>query len=297
MAQYTEGFGRILVPLDGSSLAERAIPIATQLARATQSSVLLARVSPFMTWATAMAAEGAPVAPEVYQRLMDDEDHEARAYLAQQAGMVESQGVPVLTCFARGEPASCLIDIEGQEKVGLVIMTTHGRTGLARFALGSVADRLVRVGRVPVFLLRSFGKECSLEQMHSALVPLDGSARAEQILTLVQRLAGRVLREVVLLRVVGAEPTSEKMAVAKHYLEDVAARERPGFEERGCQLTTVVLAGDVAEQIVRRAEGDCQLVAMATRGRAGAARWALGSVADQVLQAAVMPLLLVRATG
>ncbi len=288
-------FGTVLVPLDGSTLAERALPIAKQLALATGSNLLLARISPILTWTTTLSAEGAPIVPEIYQQLLDDEERLAQEYLARQAETLHSQDIVVRTFFTYGHPASCLLDLEDQEHVGLVVMTTHGRTGLARFALGSVADRLVRGGQIPVLLLRSFGKTCSVDEMHRALVPLDGSTRAEQAMTSAQQLAGHVLREIVLLRVVDADATPADMSEAERYLEEVAVRERPTLATHDCQVTTLVLKGDAAEQIVQRAEADCQLVIMATHGRTGVARWALGSVADRVLQAGATPLLLVRA--
>ena len=145
----------ILVPLDGSPLAEKALPTAELMARQFGSTVLLARIIPLISSSTILASEGAVTSPEVYQQLYDDEQRAAQDYLAARAEPLRARGVDVRTLFARGDPASCLLDLMASEHVGLIVMTTHGRSGIARWALGSVADRLVRSCTTPLLLIRS----------------------------------------------------------------------------------------------------------------------------------------------
>ena len=294
MDQDNGELGTILVPLDGSALAERALPVAERLALALRGNVLLARVIPLMTWTTMLATEATPVAPEVYQRLVDDEDRMAREYLAKQADSLRGHDLLVRTCAARGEPASTLIALESQEQVGLVVMTTHGRTGMARFALGSVADRLVCAGDVPVLVLRSFGQDDSIGHMERALIPLDGSARAERALVLTRRLAGSVVKRALVVRVVAEDATPDEKASAQRYLDEVYERQNGELSARGCALTTELLSGDTAGQIVERAEADRSAVILVTHGRSGPARWALGSIADRMVHASTTPTLLIR---
>lgn len=286
--------GVMLVPLDGSASAEQALPVAERLALALGWRVLLARVSTLVTWTAIMASEGAPVIPEVYQRMLDDEDEMTRAYLAKQAATLTAKGVETQIVQGQGDPASFLIDLEQQRHISLTVMTTHGRTGLARFALGSVANRLLHGAHAPVLLLRAFGRDCAPDPLAKILVPLDGSALAEQALPVALRLAGGIAQDVLLLRVAQAEATSEEIASLRSYLADVDERMRPAFSARGCRLTSDALLGEVAEQLTRRAEADCRMIIMTTHGRRGVSRWALGSVADRALHGGVTPLLLVR---
>lgn len=99
----------------------------------------------------------------------------------------------------------------------------------------------------------------------------------------------------MLLRGRGAATNREDVGEAACYLEDIAARERGTLVAHDCQHTMLLLAGDPAEQIVQQAETECHLVIMATHGRTGLARWALGSVAHRVVQGATTPVLLVPA--
>src|SRR5262245_2096096 len=191
---------RILVPLDGSALAERALPAAERLARAIEGKLLLVRVNSFQAWLA--WAPGATVSPETYQQLFDDEERFAREYLDVWAQTLRSRGLTVDVLVLFGEPASTLLDLVPERDIGLVVMTTHGRTGLARFALGSVADRLVRGSHTPVMLIRTLTDTTQSERLQQALVPLDGSGLAEATLDLVAQLAGRLLSEVKLARVV-----------------------------------------------------------------------------------------------
>jgi nucleotide-binding universal stress UspA family protein len=224
-------------------------------------------------------------------------------YLEAVAQRLRSSGCEVETQALRGEVTSSLIAQEARAPIDLVVMTTHGGTGLARFALGSVAERVVRRERAPVLLLRSFmGDGLGLaERLERALVPLDGSARAELALEICTRLAGPVLKQVTLARVVETEHGHDAEQVgeatqmgAREYLRGILAEHTAAFTTRGCSLAADVLVGDVADAILRRADKDCDLIVMATHGRTGAARWALGSIANRVLHGATLPLLLMR---
>lgn len=297
MSQPRSRFNTILVPLDGSERAERALPVAAQIARATHSTLLLARVIPLTSSAELLAAEGAFTAPGVYQELSDGDEHEAAAYLDQQAAPLRKRAVDVLarTSVRSGDVAGCLIDIEREEQVGLVVITTHGRTGLARFALGSVADYLVRKGQAPVLMMRMAASSDQTEaRLARAVVPLDGSARAERALAVSLHLAGQVIEQAHMVRVVEHADDADQIAEAHRYLEGVMTYWAPIFAERGCDLKARMRVGEPAEQIAQQATVDNAMIVLGTHGRSGAARWALGSVADKLLQGAATPLLLVR---
>ena len=276
-------FQQIMVPLDGSELAERALPCAERLGVATGATLHLVHVvelAPPLTWPFAPAY----LPGSVYDDVVAQETQQATAYLDKMRERVAAGGVPVRTEQMVGYAAATLLDYERDAGIDLVVMCSHGRTGLARFALGSVAERLLHHGTAPVLLVRPFGDPVTLEH---AVVPLDGSERAEEALRVVDHLAGCVVHEVTLLRVVGA---AEEGPEAERYLDEVA--QRLAQEHLACSRR--VTQGDPAEAIIDVAGTD-KLVVMVTRGRSGLARWALGSVADRVAHGGVAAVLLVRA--
>jgi nucleotide-binding universal stress UspA family protein len=283
---------RILVPLDGSALAERALPAAERLARAIEGTLLLVRVNPFPAWIT--WAPSATLAPETYQHVFDNEQRLAKQYLDAWTQTLRSRGLTVDALDLSGEPASTLLDLLPERDIGLVVMTTHGRTGLARFALGSVADRLVRGSNTPVLLIRALTDSAQSERLQRALVPLDGSGLAEATLGLVAQLAGRLLSEVQLVRVVVAAADEDVTKSARTYLDDAQRRLEARLEGRTCAISQIVSRGDPAERILQAAAEGCDVIVMATQGATGARRWAFGSVADRVLQQGSAPMLLVR---
>jgi len=149
-----EGQARILVPLDGSELAEKAIPVAEGLCR--QLSAQLDLVS-ILQLAVLPYVGGEPYIPgDVYTRIDAERRQEIEKYLASTAAKTRERGIATHTHIDRGDPASGVLDRAKEHGTMLIVMTTHGRTGLMRFALGSVADRVVRGGVAPVLLVRSF---------------------------------------------------------------------------------------------------------------------------------------------
>jgi nucleotide-binding universal stress UspA family protein len=205
------------------------------------------------------------------------------------------------------------VDYAAQTGIRQIVMATHGYTGLKRWTHGSVAERVLQAAGVPVLLLRAreAGVARGLRQhglCRHILVPLDGSELAEQVLPVVSPIARVLDAEMTLLQVAtthmlgsfssewypSLQSTFEMVEQqAKAYLERMAGR----LKEEGIETSTAVGTGLVAESIVKCAETNhIDLIAMCTHGRTGLARWALGSVADRVLRAASIPILLVRAS-
>jgi nucleotide-binding universal stress UspA family protein len=283
----------ILVPLDGSARAESALPVAQQLAERLGAPLMLVRVVPVTL--VPFASSSMPLPPESYQQLVDDERRLATEYLKRQAQPLRESGLTARILLAEGDASSTLLDICSSEQVGLVVMTTHGRTGLVRFTLGSVADRLVRYSHIPVLLLRSFGtSNTSGWNLDRLLVPLDGSALAETALPLMWELAGAVAHDITLERVVPFTADEDARALAKSYLEAHARELQGQLASQECKVSFTVREGTVpAEKIIEAAEEKGCLVVMATHGWGGMKRWVLGSVADQVVHLAQVPVLLV----
>lgn len=271
-------FTQILVPLDGSALAERALPSAERLAQTSGATLHLVRVLDLLAYAA-----WAPVPAYVPDAASEQAEHEAHAYLAAQCDRLRATGLTVRADAPEGNVAVSLLDYERAAAIDLVVMCSHGRSGLVRFALGSVAERLLRYGTAPLLLVRAFGPPVALAH---AVVPLDGSKHAEQALDLIARLEGAVVREVTLLRVIDRPADGPE---AEAYLSAVARR----LPER-LRVRCRVEQGDPAAQIITAAGTD-GLVIMATHGRVGLARWALGSVADRVAHGGAAGVLLLRA--
>jgi nucleotide-binding universal stress UspA family protein len=148
-------FTRIVVPLDGSDLAEQALPQAVELAQATRTSMHLVRVLDFSYLAklAGYPVHGAYVEMTAFQQALQDEHDDAGAYLKAKIGELEGEGITVTTALLSGNPAP---EIAAATQDGdVIVMSTHGRGGLARWFLGSVAEGIVRRATVPVMLIRA----------------------------------------------------------------------------------------------------------------------------------------------
>lgn len=147
----------ILVPLDRSERAERALPVAERLAAAFGSTLLVAEV--IEPVASLQDFPGPALVPQVYRELAEIEDQLTREYLDRVAADLRQRGRHVQVRALRGQPAPALLDLEESERVDLVVMASHGYGGLERFAFGGVADRIVRHGKAPVLVVRPWGDE------------------------------------------------------------------------------------------------------------------------------------------
>lgn len=272
----------ILVPTDGSPESEKALPLAEEIARAQRAEILLVTV---IDEPPIVAPGYGATSAEVYEAILRENEAAANAHLAGIAERLAAAGLRVRTAVGRGPPAAALLDWEALENPDLLIMATHGRTGLARFALGSVAERMVREGTAPVLLVRRSSPAPT--RARTALVMLDGSGIAEQSLPIVEQLAGRPLEAVILFRAV-SDPEDRRAAM--HYLDGV----RAAIEPTGLGVTCIVEVGD-PPRAAMRAAADADLVILCTHGRSGIDRLRHGSVADAVLREIDRPTLLVRA--
>jgi nucleotide-binding universal stress UspA family protein len=274
---------KILVPTDGSPDSEKALAIAQRIAQAHGAELLLARAAEPVSSAYSTVHEG--VGAELYATASQEIEAEAQRGLQELDARLSAQGSRTRTVLLRGTAAGALLDCEAREAPDLVVIASHGRGGLARFALGSVADRLVREGHCAVLVVRRTGPDSN--RMERALVMLDGSGLAEEVLPEVEALAGKPITAVRLFRVV-ADPSDREAAL--NYLRGVAARLASHFES----VETVVDTGEPRRLVARAAE-DVDVVALCTHGRSGFDRLRHGSVAEYVTREVDKPALLVRA--
>jgi nucleotide-binding universal stress UspA family protein len=143
-------YKRILVPLDGSKLAEVALPHAVAQAKLGGGTLVLLRA--ILPLTAAVIAEGAAYID--WDRIRADLEAEARAYLEGLRARLAAEGLNVVVDYREGAPADVIIEAEERHGIDLVVMATHGRSGLGRWVIGSVADRVVRAGKAPVLLIR-----------------------------------------------------------------------------------------------------------------------------------------------
>jgi nucleotide-binding universal stress UspA family protein len=300
-------FRKLVIPLDGSLRAEQALAPAMAIARASGAEidvVLVHQPTPFAGFA------GAPEMPE--QAASEEK------YVASIAGELESGGsVSATHALLHGDVIEAICARAHDEEADLIVMTSHGRTGISRAWLGSVADGVLRRSSIPVLMLRPIETKMDRQAVHHLfrriLVPLDGSAGSVEILSSASALARCGKSRLVLLRVVqpvplvmtgvGApfvySPELEDAAATKCVVDE-AERELDDVvydlagQGVGDVRTKVIVAGHVAQAIINFAAANgADAIAMSTHGR-GASRLLVGSVADKVLRASGLPILLRR---
>ncbi len=141
-------YKRILVPLDGSELSEKALSHARAVAKGLGAQVVLLRVIVFPT-------RDFDVTPPMEEAVSGEVIAETKRYLEYHAGNLRRTGIAVTTFVERGRVADTIIDFTEAQQIDLIVMSTHGRTGAARWIIGSVADRVVHSAHVPVLLVRA----------------------------------------------------------------------------------------------------------------------------------------------
>lgn len=288
---------RLLVPTDGSTFSEKALSFAVPIAQQHHAMIALAMSHPVPP--PAEFSGGAPVRDPALERDLRDTQQKQLQRLAKR--VAKKHGIDVSPVFREGpivdQLEQAIIDLH----IDLVVMSSHGRGGLSRFWLGSVTDGLLRRTPMPVLVTRS-ARPHALTSTSEPLFPrlllaLDGSARAEQAIRAAEDLVGDHPTEFVLARVLDAPMATVSAtwihdatrAVTSEYLEPLAARLRAN----GRQVTThAAVHSDAARGILDIAKSvNAFAVAVATHGRTGLSRAALGSVADKVIRASAVPVL------
>ncbi len=275
-------FNKILVPLDGTPESAVALPLARTVARATGGEIVLVQVVP-STPGTAREAEG------------------ARAYLERIVHELAADGPPVTTAVPAGDAATEILHEVSSRAVDLVVMATHGRVGLGRALLGSVAERVLARSPVPVFMLRPGGHR--VERLQRLLVPVDGTPGSALAISVARALALETKAELVLSQVVVPLPRfAEGVYIDPDWEEDTRLAAQRYVDQLAGALRKVGVTaegrakiGQVAPALAALAdEADVDAIVMSTHALTGAIRSFLGSVADEVVRTARRPVLLVR---
>jgi nucleotide-binding universal stress UspA family protein len=209
------------------------------------------------------------------------------------------------------------VDYADEKNISLIVIATHGRTGIRRWALGDTANKVARAAKCPVLLIRAATGKPDVVRLERILVPLDGSRPAEVVIPYIESLASKLKIEVVLLSVVELlfhlypyseqagyygnsgmikVPYNEKeMQPSKEVAEKYIKAVNDKLNAAGVATSYMVSIGSPADEIIKlEKEMHPDVVIMATHGHSGFGRFDHGSIADKVLHAGNTPLLLVR---
>src|ERR1700687_92617 len=296
----------IMVPTDGSRFDREAIRVALRIAERSNAKVRLVRVlASDSFFGTTPEANWTPMSAELGR----SERSSALSELYALAAECRSEFKADITVDLHGGPvADVLQGYARRHDVDLIVMTTHGRTGISRLSLGSVTDSLIRHTTIPVLVVKPSTSYLSSQvgqAFKRIVVPLDGSRLAEEVLPRVVTLATLEEAEISLLQVLIPQSYSQKeisdpnlpwwdkdVSLAQAYLYRIASRLR----RNGLIVTTDIVIGEnVADAIGDFASREkADVIAIATHGRGGLARLLRGSVADAIMHSGRMSMLVLK---
>jgi nucleotide-binding universal stress UspA family protein len=280
-------FERILVPLDGSELAESVLHQVARLLRRKDAEVLLLRV---VTLPPAVEGDVGTPLEALWSR--------ATEYIQAMEQRLSAQGSRVRAKVVEGFAADQILEVAKNEHATMIAMSTHGRTGLARWVFGSVAEKVLRASPIPVLAVPSFtgsggdafptgARELPFRKI---LVPIAAADLSLEIVPAVIEFAQLFESRIFALNVCDGP----ECAVPVHQMRQAYEQLRAA----AVAAEPVVKQGNAALQILETCrETGADLIAMTTHGHSGLSRWVLGSVAEKVLRAANVPLLVLRTSG
>jgi nucleotide-binding universal stress UspA family protein len=293
-------FKNIMLPVDGSHFSELALPLAVRVAERSNARLHVVRVH------TPPVATAESIVNADYEDLVRDWERDSLQVALERA---TASGIAATAHLIDGPIVHALQKYIEAAAIDLVVMSTHGRSGIKRAVLGSVAEQCVRKTEVPILLLRPRADDDVLPahfvDWRRVVVPLDGTEQSEAVLPHAVDFARLTGAEIVLTRA-ALVPFEVSITIDPEGLKDYAARVHT---EAAIYLRTVqqtlpsdikvryeTITGDRAsDAILKFAEkAGADLIAMATHGRSGWARIAVGSVAETVLHKSATPILLIK---
>jgi nucleotide-binding universal stress UspA family protein len=301
-------YHNILVPLDGSDLAECVLPHL--------EAIIIRGRAVNIRFIYVIDSLDVPFTKEEFKDKIESEARtSASHYLHEVVDRLGYDG-SVTTEVVIGKTADAIMDYAAKHSIDLILMATHGRSGMSRWARGSVADKVIRASTTPVWLVRAgMQEEAFYEEWPkiSIMVPLDGSEFGESVLPHAEAAAKQLsadLVDIVLVRVCELftephYPPAMKMSWEEYqkYEEDrckeICRKYLAGVEEtmtaRGFRVRTEVQVGDTAKTLIEYADNNAiSLIVMSTHGRSGLSRLAFGSIAEKILHEVSRPVLLIR---
>ena len=261
---------RLLVALDGSDFAERALTVAIDLAQQRQLEVCLLQV------------------------VLEEWEHEyADKYLQERVAAVRARHLHCEQLIIVGEAAD-IIAKESQFS-SLLVLASHGRSGFDRFALGSVSEKVLRQAHCPLLIVRE--RVIRLREIKRVLVPLDGSELSQKAIPYAAEICAATGASLVLSRIneaagfeLGLLSQEEEGEALSRFLSEVAESVHDSIAVEtihGFGSASRTLLGQIVDQ-------DIDLVAMASHGRSGFNRWVCGSVTENVVRGSTAAVLVIR---
>jgi nucleotide-binding universal stress UspA family protein len=294
-------FEKILLPLDGSELAEAAIPYATNLAEQLEAEICLLHVCP-------PEHQSYVHMHQIYMNSIVDGMRQKMKESWKSSKELKIQSEVIV-----GDPIKVIFDYIKLKGINLVSLTTHGNSGFKPWAMGNVADKIVRGSGFPTLLIRVKEKkdlELRKAVVQNILVPLDNSDASKACLPYALELARKLKSGITLFSMAqtayaqnlnsagsgiginwdAVDKASEKAAA--EYLKKIEEE----LKTSGVLVNSRSMLGiDAAYEILElEKKGGVDMVVMATRGRSTIARWAFGSVAEKVLREGNLPILLIK---
>ncbi len=295
-------FSHILVPLDGSALAESVMPHVVAMAKAFDARCTLLRVIELCY----VAGQMMPVDPLDWRV----NKAEGEAYLSARAERLRQEGLQVEQAVLEGSPAQQIIDFGQAQKADLIILSSHGQSGLSRWNVSSVVQKVLNQAHISTLVARAYlavPHDWGALQYEKIVVPLDGSQRAEYALSPATTLTGFYHAELVTVHVVArpemprrAPPNQEDTELAERliernrqemsrYLEQLQARVPVPFTSR------LLVSDDVSTSLHSLVEAEqADLVVMSAHGYSGRTRQPYGSVTVDFIDYGATPLLIIQ---
>ena len=311
-------FKHLLVPLDGSRISSRAIEYAVEIAQRCNAELLLLRVieptSPVPTAAATTAGMVSPAATELSVKVAQMKDNrkkkQAIAYLREKAGKIKADKSSVNVSYDAkiGLTDQLITQYSKEKNIDIIIMTTHGKSGLKKFVLGSTTDAMVRESGKPLLISRpGTGNKSRLSKpaFQQILVCLDGTKAAEKMLPYAESMAQLFNSQVTLLQAVESgeiektgvtpvfTPVLDEALDAENYLKQIAEK----LQEKNINViveTLPLLKGDVGESILEYAEEHgIDLTMLTSHGEGRLEKTFTGSVCDKLLKESNKPLFII----
>jgi len=301
-------YSKILVPLDGSQLAECVLPHVQALAGVPGNVEV--------TFLYVVPPLDAPMVKAAYKKKIEDESMAAaQSYLkkltSKAAFKAHSSGQVLV-----GKPAETIVKYAASQKMDLVVMATHGRSGIGHWVYGSVAEKVVHAAKVPIWLVKASDNKAAYgKKKLSVLVTLDGSKVAESVLPHLKEVHRQLPGnkwDIILMRVceIFSQPINypppmsmnwdEYLKYEKNKCKEIClnylgeVQDKLDIDRKALRIE--VPEGNPAETLISYAnKNSVDLIIMSTHGRTGISKWAFGSIAEKVLRGADCPILLIRA--
>ena len=310
-------YSKIIVPLDGSELSEQALPYAQMVASSLSAPIELVQAYDILP----STLLGARHRRDAIGQLEQVSQVRAEVSLTPARRRLEEAGLTASAVTQRGSAADVISAQASSDPSALVVMSTHGRGGISRWVMGSVADKVLHTIPNPMLIVRAnvLGPASPETSLQSVVVPLDGSPRSELSLPHAISMAATLSASITVLRVtpseehyrqelsavtpeLGAIPDlellgpgdliAEDKADVAAYLRDVS--NRMAIDHAHGVVTEQVVRDNIAQAIIDRASAQPSLVVMSTHGRSGLGRMTLGSVTDRVIRHSNVPVLVIR---